>query len=146
MDPTTDGVYVENDATYTDDAGNPFRFRAGDYVSAGRAAAFPELRARLAGAATGLARGADERPDVAPTDDPEAPMTPSPITRRMIPGAPENRMDNRRENRAAGEGYDAQTVPELKALAERRGVAIESDAKKAEIVAALEAADRGGGE
>ena len=104
MSDPFEGVYVEADATYTDDAGNPFRFRAGDTISAARAAAFPELRERLSGgvARAGMARSADEKADVAPTDDPEAPMSPSPITRRMIPGAPENRMDNRRQSRKGG--------------------------------------------
>lgn len=148
MDPESEGVRIDADVTYTNDAGTPFRFRAGDVISAGRAASFPELREYLYGAGGGLARGADERPDVAATDDPEAPMSPNPITRRMVPGAPENRMDNRRDNRSedrGDEGYNAQNVAALRALAKSRGVTLDSDARKAEIVAALETADAGTG-
>ena len=90
-------VVIEEDATFVNEQGDPFQFRAGDRVSAGRAMAFPELAKRVEGdvIGTGLARAEDERPDVAPTDDPASPPTPVAITRRMVPGAPENKAEPR---------------------------------------------------
>jgi hypothetical protein len=38
--------------------------------------------------------------------------------------------------------YESLTVPELKDLAEKRGIALLHDARKAEIIAALEASDQ----
>lgn len=39
------------------------------------------------------------------------------------------------------QNYEEMTVPELKDLAEKRGVEVFSDARKAEIISALEASD-----
>ena len=38
--------------------------------------------------------------------------------------------------------YESMTVPELKELADKRGIELLSDARKAEIIAALEASDQ----
>lgn len=38
--------------------------------------------------------------------------------------------------------YESLTVPELKELADKRGIELLSDARKAEIIAALEASDQ----
>ena len=38
--------------------------------------------------------------------------------------------------------YESLTVPELKDLAEKRGIEISSDARKAEIIAVLESSDQ----
>lgn len=102
-------VVIEEDATYVNEHGDPFQFRAGDRVSAARAAGFPELAKKVAGTivGTGLARSEDERPDVAPTDDPSSPPTPNPITRRVMPEPLENKAERgaRQARRAkSGEG------------------------------------------
>lgn len=93
----SDNTYeIPEDATYTNDAGDPIQFRKGDRVSAATAARFPDLVGKVDGDPNAaLARPQAER-DANQKADEEAGL----VERRMVKGAPENRMEPAPENRS----------------------------------------------
>lgn len=125
MDAFAGDVLIEEDATYVNDAGDPYSFKAGDRISAARAAAFPELAKKI-----------DQDKPIVGTNDARA-VYEAPEN-RMETGAPQNR--GSQMVRSGGQ-YNDMTANDLRALATERGVEVPSDAKKADIVAALQGAE-----
>lgn len=140
----------DKDITLVNDRGIPFWFPGGHMLTAAEAAQFPDLRDKIDGPVQGAgtarqAAGINERPAVAPGEAPgEERMMPAHLENRSLGPAPENRAIRPPENRDGG--YRSQTVPQLRELATARGIEVPADARKDDVVAALESADRGGSE
>lgn len=86
-------IDIKEDATYVNDAGDPFFFPAGHKLSPAEASRFPDLVKQVDGGLIVVAvsaRPEGEVPDLAPTE----------LARRGLPSAPENRMEPAPENRS----------------------------------------------
>lgn len=86
---------IPEDATYTNDAGDPIQFRKGDRISAATAARYPELSGKVDGdPLSHMARPQAER-DANQKADEKAGL----IEPRMVNGAPQNRATSAPEKR-----------------------------------------------
>lgn len=86
MDAFAADVEITEDATYVNEAGDPYQFKKGDRIPAARAAAFPELAKKI-----------DQDKPIVGTND-----------ARADPNLIENRMEPAPQNRGKGAKNDAE--------------------------------------